>query len=152
MPQRAAEHGSGSRGSPLPGLSVPQPCLRSNVPGLCTPLPGLLSDLLGLSAPLPGLRVPPSQGQDGLPPRGQDGHPLICVFPGLNVGVQVGALEPHFTTAVHKTTLALASPAARSSPLGARPAGLLPSRARTAMPASENAVQDFFVWLRRGLR
>ena len=70
---RAAEHDSGSRRSRLPDLNPPQPRLRSDLPGLRSPLPGLCSDLPGLSAPLSGLHVPPTRGQDELPPRGQAG-------------------------------------------------------------------------------
>ena len=121
MPHQAAEQDSSSRRSPLPGLGAD--------------LPGLRPDLPGLGAPMFGRHVPPL--------RGQDGHPLELYFSELDAGVQPDDFSPHSTTAVHKTTPALAWCAAYSSPLDARPAGLPHSRARTAVPASETDEQAF---------
>ena len=126
MPHQAAEQDSSSRRSPLPGLGAD--------------LPGLRPDLPGLGAPMSGRHVPPL--------RGQDGHPLELYFSELDAGVQPDAIEPHFTTAFNKAGLALASPAARSSPLGARSVALLPSRARTPVPELE-CRSRFFVRMGR---
>ena len=64
------------------------------------------------------------------------------MFSGLDAGVERDAIEPHSTTAARKTIAAMASPAALSTPLRAGSVGLLPFRARTAVPASEIAVRD----------
>ena len=75
--------------------------------------------------------------------RGQDGPPLEKNNSGLDARIQPDAIEPHATTAVYETTPALASPSVRSRPLDALPAGLLSSRARTAVPVNETTEQEF---------
>ena len=136
-PLRAAEHDSGGRRSPLPGLRYRQSCLRPDRPGL--------------SVPVSGMHVPLHQGQDG--PLLKNMFPF---FPGHYERFLPAANMPHSPvdtsgrvlrpvgTVTHETAPALGSPTTRSTSVGARPVSLPPFRFRTAISANEDSARDFF--------
>ncbi|CAN0387802.1 unnamed protein product, partial [Laminaria digitata] len=69
---------------------------------------------------------------------------LARLMPPCPVAATTGRGPRTASAATYKITRALASPAARSSSLGARPASFRPSRARAAVSVSRDTVQDFF--------